>query len=81
MTEKIANKYKAIQNDLQKKADTGRLGNLSVSDFDSVCQCGKELLKRHVAKTFLGNVAEYFKQFGFMVTMDFDNVNYVIVEV
>lgn len=81
MTKKIANKYKAMQEDLQKKADSGRLGKLSLSDFDSICSCGKELLKHHSVKTFIKVVADYFKSFGFMVTMDFDNVNYVIVEI
>ena len=81
MSENTKNKYQAMHNDLQKKADSGKLGNLSLSDFYSVCDLGKELLKHHAVKTFIKNVADYFKSFGFMVTMDFDNVNYVIAEV
>lgn len=81
MSENTKKKYMAMQNDLQKMVDTGKMGNLTVSDFDCICQVGKELLKRHSVKTFIKNVADYFKRFGFMVTMDFDNINYVIVEV
>ena len=80
MKEKIADKYKAMQTDLETKMNTGKIGNLSLSDLYSICDCGKQLLKRHAVKTIIKNVAEYFKSFGFMVTMDFDNVNYVIVE-
>ena len=78
---KVRAKYMAMQNDMQKMVDTGKLGGLSVSDFDCVCQVGRELLKRHVTSTFIKTVADFFKGYGFMVTMDFDNMNYVIVEV
>lgn len=81
MTKKIADKYMAMQNDLEHKANTGRLGGLTLSEFDSICDCGKELLKHHCVKTFISKVADYFKQFGFMATMDFDKIHYVIVEV
>ena len=81
MSENTKNKYERLHNDLQKKVDTGKLGGLSASDIASICHCGKELLEHHAVKTFIKNVADYFKSFGFMVTMDFDNVNYVIAEV
>lgn len=81
MSKNTMKKYLALQEDLQKKVDTGKLGNLSVSDFDCICQVGKELLKHHSVKTFIKNVADYFKSFGFMVSMDFDKISYVIVEV
>lgn len=80
MTKKITDKYTAMQSDLVKRASTGRLGKLTVSDFDSICHCGRELLEKHAVKTVIKAVADYFIHFGFMVTMDFDNVNYVIVE-
>lgn len=76
----IAVKYQALQSDFEKRMESGKLGNLSLYDFQSVAKIGKELLIKHVSSTFIKNVAEYFKSFGFMVTMDFDNVNYVIVE-
>lgn len=76
----IAVKYQALQSDFEKRMESGKLRNLSLSDFQSVAKIGKELLIKHVSSTFIKNVAEYFKSFGFMVTMDFDNVNYVIVE-
>lgn len=78
---KVRAKYIAMQNDMQNMVNTGKLGGLSVSDFDCVCQVGRELLKRHVTSTFIKSVADFFKGYGFMVTMDFDNMNYVIVEV
>lgn len=81
MKENIARKYMELQTDLQKKADSGRLGNMTLAEFQAVCSIGKELLVKHVSSTFIKNVAEYFKRFGFLVTLDFDNVNYVIAEV
>lgn len=79
--EKTERKYWNMQNDLRKKVDSGNLENLTKASFRSVCAVGMELLKKHVASTVLKEVADYFKALGFMVTMDFDNVNYVIVEV
>ena len=81
MSENTTKKYQAMQEDLQKKVNTGKLGGLSGSDLLAICDCGKQLLKAHAVKTIIKNVAEYFRSFGFMVTMDFDNVNYVIAEV
>ena len=80
MKKTTENKYRKLQADLEKKIDTGKLENLSVSDILCINGVGKELLKRHAVKTVIKNVADYFKSFGFLVTMDFDNVNYVIVE-
>lgn len=80
MTRKIMSKYIAMQNDLRNIVDTGKMGNLTVSDFDSVCTCSRELVEHHATKTLIKNVADYFRGFGFMVTMDFDKINYVIVE-
>lgn len=81
MKENLANKYKAMQSDLQKRADSGKLGKLTLSDFECICHLGRELLKHHSVKTYIKSVAEYFKAFGFMVTMDFNNTHFVIVEV
>lgn len=80
MKKTIENKYRKLQADLEKKIDTGKLEGLSVSDILCINGAGKELLKRHAVKTVIKNVADYFKSFGFLVTVDFDNVNYVIVE-
>lgn len=77
----IVAKYNALQEDLRNIADTGKMGELSLSDYRAVCSCGKELLIHHAIKTICKNVADYFKKFGFLVTMDFDNVHYVIAEV
>lgn len=84
MKENIARKYIAMQEDFEKKVNTGntgKTGNLTLSDLLSIGVIAKELLRKHVASTFAKNIADYFKSFGFMVTMDFNNVNYVIVEV
>lgn len=77
----IANKYTELQNDLNMKMATGKLDGMSLSDLYVVCDLGKGLLKHHAVKTIIKNVADYFKKFGFMVTMDFDGINYVIAEV
>lgn len=65
--------------DLQKKADSGRLGSLTLSDYQCITMIGKELVEKCVASTFIKKVADYYKSFGFLVTKDFDNVHYVIV--
>ena len=65
--------------DLQKKVDSGRLGNLTLSDFQCITFIGKELVAKGVASTFIGKVAYYYKSFGFMVTTDFDNIHFVII--
>ena len=80
MTDKIKNKYVKLQEDFQKKINTGKLGKLSMSDLYSIGKVGQELLKRHTGITCMKNVAEYFEAFGFLVTMDFNKVNYIIVE-
>ena len=80
MKKTIKNKYIKLQADLKKKINTGKFEGLSLSDILCINGAGKELLKKHTAKTMIKNVADYFKRFGFLVTMDFDNVNYVIVE-
>lgn len=81
MKENIAKKYKDLQKDFEEKINTGKLDGMSLSDLMTVGNTGKELLKHHAVKTIIKNVAEYFKKFGFMVTMDFDGINYVIAEV
>ena len=81
MKRTLAEKYNALQKDFNNRVQSGRLGNLSLSDLQGIGLVGMELLKRHTAKTVIENIANYFKHFGFMVTMDFDNINYVIVEV
>ncbi len=80
MKKTIENKYRKLQADMEKKINTWKFGSLSVSDIFQINEAGKELLKKHAVKTEIKNVADYFKSFGFLVTMDFDNVNYVIVE-
>lgn len=80
MKKTIENKYRKLQADLEKKINTGKFGSLSLSDLLCINEVGKELLKKHAVNTVIKNVADYFKSFGFLVTMGFDNVSYVIVE-
>ena len=72
-------RLRAISEDLQKKIETGKLNGLTQADVFSACNIGKELVARGVSQTVIKNVADYFKSFGFLVTMDLHNVNYVIV--
>ncbi len=72
-------RLRKISEDISKKIETGRLNGLTQSDIFSACNIGKELVLRGVAQTVIKSVADYFESFGFLVTMDFHNVNYVIV--
>lgn len=72
-------RLRAVTEDLQKKINSGKIGSMTTNDIYSSCIIGKELVSKGVAQTIIKNVAEYFKSFGFIVTMDFNNVNYVIV--
>ena len=76
---KAEEKLRAITEDIGKKIETGKLNGLTLSDIFSACDVGKELVAKGVAQTVIKNIADYFKSFGFIVTMDFNNVNYVIV--
>ena len=68
-----------ISEDIGKKIETGKLDGLTQADIFTSCEIGKELVAKGVAQTVISKVADYFKSFGFLVTMDFNNVNYVIV--
>jgi hypothetical protein len=68
-----------ISEDLQKKIDTGKLNELAPMDVSAICYVAKNLVASGVASTFITKVADYFKSFGFIVTMEFDNVQFVIV--
>ena len=76
---KSEERLRKISEDIGKKIETGKLNGLTQSDIFSACNIGKELVARGVAETICKSVADYFKSFGFLVTMDFHNVNYVIV--
>lgn len=76
---KAEKRLRNISEDLQKKIETGKLNGLTQADVFSACNIGKELVAKGVAQTVISKVADYFKSFGFIVTMDFNSVNYVIV--
>ena len=72
-------RLKLVADDVQKKIDTGKIGKLAPMDLSAICYVAKELVAKGVASTFITKVADYFKEFGFIVTMDFDNIQFVIV--
>lgn len=72
-------RLRKISEDIGKKIETGKLNGLTQSDIFTACNIGKELVARGVAQTVIKNVADYFRSFGFIVTMDFHSINYVIV--
>lgn len=76
---KTEERFNSVIKDLQKRTNTGKLGRLTISDYQCIVFIGKELVEKCVSSTVVKKVAEYFKSFGFMVTMDFDDVHYVIV--
>ena len=76
---KAEERLRSISEDLREKIETGKLAGLTQSDVFTSCEIGKELVAKGVAQTFISSVADYFKSFGFIVTMDFNKVNYVIV--
>lgn len=80
MPKTIAERYNSIRKDLTDRKCTGDLGNLSVFDLKVIHSLVMELISTHSVKAMIKTVADYFKSFGFKVVMDFDGINYVIVE-
>ena len=80
MSKTIAERYNSIKKDLTAKMCSGDLGNLSMLDLKAIYSLLLVLIDCHSAKTFIKTVANYFVSFGFKVVMDFDKINYVIVE-
>jgi hypothetical protein len=73
------NRLREVYIDIYDKMETGNLKGLTLSDVQCLCELGKKLVEKGVASTVIKSVADYYKSFGFMVTMDFNNINYVIV--
>lgn len=72
-------RLRKISEDISKKIETGRLNGLAPMDVSAICYVAKNLVACGVASTFITKVADYFKSFGFTVTMEFDNIQFVIV--
>ena len=73
---KINKAYDAIE----KEANTvGAERTMGCSDVINRFSVLKVLAEHFVAKTYYKSIADFFKNLGFIVTMDFDNVHYVIV--
>lgn len=79
LTEKAMGRLNNVSNDLQKKVQNGRLGNLSPLDIKTAVLLGKELVKQGITSTINSAVAEYYRHFGCLVTLDFNKINYIIV--
>ena len=79
LTEKAMGRLTNVSNDLQKKVQNGRLGNLTPLDIKTAILLGKELVKQGITSTINSAVAEYYRHFGCMVTLDFNKINYIIV--
>ena len=72
-------RLRLVADDVQRKIDTGKIGKLAPMDISAICYVAKELVAKGVASTFITKVANYYRDFGFIVTMDFDNIQFVIV--
>ena len=73
-------KFCKVENYLsaQKKA-IGKDRELACSDILNRETVLRQLKRYCVVKTEYSTIAKFFKSFGFMVTMDFNNTSYVIV--
>lgn len=76
----VAKKYMALQEDMEKRITTGKLGGLSLFDFLAVSEIGKKLLTMGNALVSLKSVADYYEKFGFVVVKSADGVNFRIFE-
>lgn len=75
-----AKKYLAVQEDMQRRIDSGKLGPLSLRDFWAAAEAGKKMVKAGRALVLSKAVAEYFGKFGFNVEKAPDGVNFEISE-
>lgn len=76
---KAEDRLRKVAEDVQRMIDTGKIGKLAPMDVSAICYVAKGLVASGVASTFITKVADYFKSFGFMVTQEFDNVQFVII--
>lgn len=80
MSKNIAEKYCNLKRDFVNRMYSGDIGDLSLADLKIINELLNALIESHSVKTLVKKVADYFKSFGFKIVMDFDRVNYVIVE-
>lgn len=80
MSRNIAEKYRNLKRDFVNRIYSGDIGDLSLVDLKIINELLNELIECHSVKTLVKKVADYFKVFGFKVVMDFDRINFVIVE-
>ena len=52
--------------------------HLQPVDYQAIPELANNIQRTKEVRTFMQNVAEYFKRFGFTVTMDENNINYII---
>lgn len=73
---KISNLFNDYQ-DIESDHDLRRR-HLQLVDYQAIPELANSIQKTGEVRTFLDAVANYFKRFGFIVTMDENNVNYII---
>ncbi len=76
---KAEKRLRAVSEDLQEKINSGKIGSMSPMDISAICYVAKKLVVFGVTSTFITKVADYYKSFGFTVTKEFDNIQFVIV--
>ena len=55
-----------------------RRRHLTLTEYEAVPGLVNAIQRTGEVKTFISGVAAYFKRFGFTVTMDNNNINYII---
>lgn len=55
-----------------------RKRRLHLNDYQAISDLANDIQRTGEVRTFLDAVANYFKRFGFTVTMGENNVNYII---
>lgn len=80
LTEKQMEKISGLYYDYNQiySVNDMRIRHLQIVDYLSIPELANNIQRTGEARTFMQNVAEYFKRFGFTVTMDSNNVNYKI---
>ena len=73
---KIIKAYDALE---EESRAIGKNRTMGCSDVIKRFLILKQLAEHFTAKTDYKSIADFFERLGFMVTMDFDNIQYVIV--
>lgn len=74
---KMAALYHDYTHSIENDSDL-RKRHLHLIDYQAIPGLANDIQKTGEVRTFLDAVANYFKRFGFTVTMGENNVNYII---